>query len=54
MPVGAAVGACAMRGGTPILEVPVQNSPVPQSIIDHANSKDPRVVIRDVLGNVYN
>ncbi|MFT3797984.1 hypothetical protein [Microbacterium sp.] len=40
--------------GTPILEVPVQNGPVPQAIIDHANGKEPRVLIRDVLGTMYN
>jgi hypothetical protein len=40
--------------GDPILEVPVQNGPVPQSIIDHANGLEPPVIIRDVLGTVYN
>lgn len=40
--------------GQPILEVPVQNGPIPQSVIDHANGKEPPVQIRDVLGNVYN
>lgn len=41
--------------GDLILEVPVQNSgSIPQSIIDHANGKEPPVIIRDVLGNVYN
>lgn len=43
-----------MLDGDLILEVPVQNGDVPQSVIDHANSKDPRVTIRDVLGNEYN
>ena len=40
--------------GVPILEVPVQNGGVSQDIIDYANSKQPPVVIRDVLGNIYN
>ncbi|WP_309067888.1 hypothetical protein, partial [Microbacterium sp.] len=39
--------------GDPILEVPVQNGTVPQEIIDYANGLEPRVIIRDVLGNVY-
>ena len=51
---GTKINDTEVLDGTPILEVPVQNSPVSQTIIDHANSKDPRVVIRDVLGNVYN
>lgn len=40
--------------GQPVLEVPVQNNPVPQTVIDHANGKEPPIVIQDVLGNVYN
>lgn len=40
--------------GDLVLEVPVQNGVVPPAIIDHANSKIPPVVIRDVLGNEYN
>lgn len=40
--------------GDLVLEVPVQNGDVPQAIIDHANSKNPPVVIRDVFGNEYN
>lgn len=39
--------------GVPILEVSVQNGDVSQEIIDYANSKQPPIVIRDVLGNVY-
>jgi len=38
----------------PVLEAPVQTDPVPQSVIDHANGKEPPVQIRDVLGNVCN
>lgn len=40
--------------GDLVLEVPVQNGDVPQSVIDHANGKKPPVIIRDVLGNEYN
>lgn len=40
--------------GDLVLEVPVQNGEVPQSVIDHANGKKPPVIIRDVLGNEYN
>ncbi|MBR1722407.1 MAG: hypothetical protein IJ727_08010 [Treponema sp.] len=46
----------ALRGktleGIPILEVPVQNKPIPQSIIDKATEKG--IIIRDVLGKEYN
>ena len=38
--------------GDLILEVPVQNEPVPQSVIDTANTKG--ITIRDVTGKVYN
>ena len=40
--------------GDAILEVPVQNGTVPPEIIAYANGKEPPVIIRDVLGNVYN
>lgn len=44
------------KGGTElsgkmILEVPVQKTPIPQSVLDHA--KDAGVQIRDILGNIY-
>lgn len=38
--------------GDLILEIPVQNKPVPQKIIDYANNKG--ITIRDVLGKEYN
>ena len=38
--------------GEKILEVPVQDKPVPQSVIDAANDKG--VKIRDVNGTIYN
>ena len=45
----------AIRGqpmvGSLYLEVPVQNNPVPQSIIDFANSKG--ITIIDIKGTVY-
>ena len=37
--------------GAYFLEVPVQNAPVSQKILDYARKHD--VYIRDVLGNVY-
>ena len=46
----------ALRGqemtGQLILEVPVQNNPIPQSVIDYANNHD--IVIRAVTGKEYN
>ncbi|PVE96729.1 MULTISPECIES: hypothetical protein [unclassified Microbacterium] len=47
-------GSPDVLSGQPVLEVPVQTDPIPQSVIDHANGKEPPVQIRDVLGNVYN
>lgn len=38
--------------GQQILEIPVQNKPIPQNIIDYANSNN--IIIRDVERNVYN
>ncbi len=38
--------------GELILEVPVQNKPIPQTIIDEATKN--RVIIRDIKGRVYN
>jgi hypothetical protein len=38
--------------GTTILEVPVQNGPIPQSVINAANRQG--IVIRDINGRVYN
>jgi len=38
--------------GEKILEVPVQNKPVPKSVIDAANNAD--ITIRDVNGKIYN
>jgi hypothetical protein len=35
-----------------ILEIPVQKNPIPQSILDHADSKD--IFIRDINGTIYN
>ena len=46
----------ALRGktmkGDLILEIPVQNKPVPQKVIDYANNKG--IIIRDILGKEYN
>lgn len=39
-------------GGPQILEVPVQNGPIPQAILDRAN--DLGIIIRDVEGREYN
>jgi hypothetical protein len=38
--------------GDMILEVPPQHSPIPQSVLDHADELD--ITIRDVTGRVYN
>lgn len=38
--------------GQLILEIPVQNKPIPQKVIDYANAND--IVIRDVKRKVYN
>jgi len=38
--------------GQMILEVPVQNNPIPQSVLDEATKWD--IDIRDVQGTVYN
>lgn len=38
--------------GEKILEVPVQNNPLPQPVIDAANNAD--ITIRDVNGTIYN
>jgi len=38
--------------GQQILEIPVQNKPIPQRIIDYANENN--IIIRDVEGKVYN
>lgn len=52
---GTPIKAGGQLDGDLVLEVPVQNSgSIPQAIIDHANGKTPPVIIRDVLGNVYN
>jgi hypothetical protein len=53
-PPGTPINGGGELRGDLVLEVPVQNRDVPQSVIDHANSKNPPVVIRDVLGNEYN
>ena len=37
--------------GQQILEIPVQNKSIPQSVIDYANNNN---IIRDVKGDVYN
>lgn len=47
-------GSDEQIAGRLVLEVPVQESAVPQSVIDHANGKEPPVTIRDVVGNRYN
>lgn len=38
--------------GTQILEVPVQNNPIPQQLLDEA--KKYRIKIRDINGKIYN
>lgn len=38
--------------GQMVLEVPVQNKPVPKSILDYASSK--QIIIKDELGNYLN
>ncbi len=53
-PPGTSINGGGELRGDLVLEVPVQQGPVPQSVIDHANGKEPPVTIRDVLGNVYN
>ena len=40
--------------GRQYLEVPVQNQPIPQAVLDFANAQEPRVIIRDVAGREYN
>ncbi|WP_157000546.1 hypothetical protein [Leucobacter komagatae] len=40
--------------GRLVLEVPVQRGEIPQAILDHARNLDPQVLIRDVLGHIYN
>ena len=40
--------------GQQYLEVPVQNQPIPQAVLDFANAQEPRVIIRDVAGREYN
>lgn len=46
----------ALKGGQLkgelILEVPVQNKPIPQTILDEATKN--RIIIRDIKGKVYN
>ncbi|MGG4511722.1 hypothetical protein ABEP00_18240 [Heyndrickxia sporothermodurans] len=46
----------ALKGGRLkgelILEVPVQNKPIPQTILDEATKN--RIIIRDIKGKVYN
>ncbi len=37
--------------GELILEIPVQNKPVPQRVIDYATENN--IIIRDVKGNIY-
>jgi len=37
--------------GDLILEIPVQNNPIPQSVLDYANNKG--ILIRDVNGVIY-
>ena len=60
-PLGAKItdspfNANVLRGktlqGDKILEVPVQNKPIPQKILDMATEK--KIIIRDVDGKVYN
>ncbi|MFT4214740.1 MAG: hypothetical protein QM622_08190 [Microbacterium sp.] len=53
-PPGTPIKGGGKLEGDLVLEIPVQNRPVPQEIIDHANGKEPQVLIRDVLGTVYN
>ena len=38
--------------GQHILEIPVQNKPIPKAVIDYANSNN--IIIRDVKGGIYN
>ena len=38
--------------GQQYLEVPVQNQPIPQAVLDAATDAD--VLIRDVAGRIYN
>jgi hypothetical protein len=38
--------------GQMILEIPVQNNPIPQSVLDEATKWD--IDIRDVQGTIYN
>jgi len=38
--------------GDQILEVPVQNHPIPQAILDHASDRG--VTIMDINGKIYN
>lgn len=40
--------------GQQYLEVPVQNQPIPQAVLDFANAQERRVIIRDVAGREYN
>ena len=40
--------------GQQYLEVPVQNQPIPQAVLDFANAQETRVIIRDVAGREYN
>ncbi len=46
----------ALKGGRLkgelILEIPVQNKPIPQTILDEATKN--RIIIRDIKGKVYN
>lgn len=46
----------ALKGGRLkgelILEVPVQNKPIPQTILDEATKN--RIIIRDINGKEYN
>ena len=46
----------ALKGGRLkgelILEIPVQNKPIPQAILDEATKN--RIIIRDIKGKVYN
>ena len=38
--------------GEMILEIPVQNAPIPQSVLDYANKN--LIKIRDINGKIYN
>lgn len=53
-PPGTPISGGGELRGDLILEVPVQGGSIPQLVIDHANGKEPQVIIRDVLGNEYN